>query len=139
MEDAWSAVVDAEPGPFRLVTEGQLDEIALAFADGIDLKSPWLHGHSSGVADLAATAATALGRPAEEVVRIRRGGLLHDIGRAGISTHIWDKPGPLTKAEWEQVRLHPYHTERILSRAPALVPLAGLAGMPHERLDAIWS
>jgi HD-GYP domain-containing protein (c-di-GMP phosphodiesterase class II) len=133
--DTWQAVVDAEPGAPRRVTEPQLDEIALAFADGLDLKSPWLHGHSSGVADLAATAAAGLGRPADEIARIRLAGLFHDIGRAGISTQIWDKPGPLTTAQWEQVRLHPYHTDRILSRCPALAPLAGLASMHHERLD----
>jgi HD-GYP domain-containing protein (c-di-GMP phosphodiesterase class II) len=101
----------------------------------VDLKSPWLHGHSSGVADLAAAAAAVLGRPADEIARIRRAGLFHDIGRAGISTQVWDKPGPLTTAQWEQVRLHPYHTDRILNRCPALAPLAGLASMHHERLD----
>jgi HD-GYP domain-containing protein (c-di-GMP phosphodiesterase class II) len=41
----------------------------------------------------------------------------------------------LTASEWEQVRLHPYHSERILSRSSALAPLAPLAGMHHERLD----
>ena len=136
VDDAWVAVVDGEPGPFRRMSSEQLEEIARAFGDGADLKSPWLHGHSSGVADLAGAAAAALGSPPEEVARVRRAGLLHDIGRAGISTRIWDKPGPLTTAEWEQVRLHPYHTERILGRAPALAPLARLAGMHHERLDA---
>ena len=135
LADTWRAVVDAEPGTCQSVTEAQLDEIALTFADGVDLKSPWLHGHSAGVANLAATAAAALGRPADEIVRIRRAGLFHDIGRAGISTQIWDKPGPLTTAQWEQVRLHPYHTDRILNRCPALAPLAGLASMHHERLD----
>jgi HD-GYP domain-containing protein (c-di-GMP phosphodiesterase class II) len=135
VSDTWRAVVDAEPGPPRRVTEAQLDEIALAYADGVDLKSPWLHGHSSGVANLAATTAAALGRPDDEIARIRRAGLLHDIGRAGISTQVWDKPGPLTSAQWEQVRLHPYHTDRILNRCPALAPLAGLASMHHERLD----
>ena len=136
VDDAWVAVVDAEPGPTRRMTGEQLDEVARAFGDAADLKSPWLHGHSSGVADLAGAAAAALGSPPMEVARVRRAGLLHDIGRAGISTGIWDKPGPLTTAEWEQVRLHPYHTERILGRAPVLAPLARLAGMHHERLDA---
>jgi HD-GYP domain-containing protein (c-di-GMP phosphodiesterase class II) len=133
--DTWQAVVDAEPGPPRRVTTAQLDEIALAFANAVDLKSPWLHGHSSGVANLAAAAAAALGRPVDEIARIRRAGLFHDIGRAGISTQIWDKPGPLTTAQREQVRLHPYHTDRVLNRCPALAPLAGLASMHHERLD----
>jgi DNA-binding NarL/FixJ family response regulator len=60
---------------------------------------------------------------------------LHDLGRIGVPNGIWDKPGPLTTAEWEQVRLHSYHSERILSRSSALAPLASLAGMHHERQD----
>jgi HD-GYP domain-containing protein (c-di-GMP phosphodiesterase class II) len=48
---------------------------------------------------------------------------------------IWQKPGPLTPDEWEQVRLHPYHTERVLSRSPFLSALAPVAGAHHERLD----
>src|SRR5690606_5636456 len=48
---------------------------------------------------------------------------------------IWDKPGPLTSTEWEQVRLHAYHTERILDRSPLLAELAPIAGMHHERID----
>jgi HD-GYP domain-containing protein (c-di-GMP phosphodiesterase class II) len=69
------------------------------------------------------------------VVSVRRAGLLHDLGRTGVPNGIWDKPGPLTETEWEQVRLHPYHSERILSRSSALAPLAPLAGMHHERQD----
>ena len=61
--------------------------------------------------------------------------LLHDIGRLAVTNAIWEKPGPLTAAEWEQVRLHPYHSERILSGSHALEPLARIAGMHHERLD----
>ena len=60
---------------------------------------------------------------------------LHDVGRAAISNTIWEKPGPLTSAQWEQVRMHAYHSERILATSGALAPLAALAGMHHERLD----
>jgi len=134
-EDAWLAVVAAEPEPHRRASEHELDEVAAGFADAIDLKSPFFHGHSSGVAALAASAAAAVGFGENDVALVRRAGLLHDIGRVGIPTGIWEKPGPLTTADWEQVRLHGYHTERILDRAPALAPLARLAGMHHERLD----
>ena len=61
--------------------------------------------------------------------------LLHDVGRAGVSNAIWEKPGPLTSAEWERVRMHPYHSERILAGSSALEPMARIAGMHHERLD----
>jgi DNA-binding CsgD family transcriptional regulator len=61
--------------------------------------------------------------------------LLHDLGRVGISAGVWTKAGPLTEREWEQVRLHPYYTERILARSPALAPIGALAALHCERLD----
>jgi HD-GYP domain-containing protein (c-di-GMP phosphodiesterase class II) len=133
--DASVAVIEAEPEPRRWVPEPRLDEVARAFADLVDLKSPFMHGHSTGVAGLAEAAAVNLGLPQTDKVRVRRAGLLHDLGRTGVPNGIWDKPGPLTASEWEQVRLHPYHSERILSRSSALAPLASLAGMHHERQD----
>ena len=54
--------------------------------------------------------------------------------RFEVST-IWDKPGPLTATEWERVRLHPYHSERILARSPALAPIGRVASMHHEHQD----
>jgi HD-GYP domain-containing protein (c-di-GMP phosphodiesterase class II) len=134
-DDLHVAVVAAEPGLRRTVTEGQLDQVARGFADVVDLKSPYLHGHSSGVAELAEAAAQLMGMPEPEVVAVRRAGLFHDLGRAGVATGLWDKPGPLSRSDWEQVRLHPYHTERILGRAPMLATVGRLAGAHHERLD----
>ena len=133
--DASVAVIEAEPEPCRSVSESRLDEVAQAFADMVDLKSPFMHGHSAAVAELTEAAAANFGLGENEVVSVRRAGLLHDLGRTGVPNGIWDKPGPLTETEWEQVRLHPYHSERILSRSSALAPLAPLAGMHHERLD----
>ena len=135
VSDPLLTVIDAEPEPHRSIAESRIDNLARAFADVTDLKSPWLHGHSTGVATLATAAARAMDRPNGEVTAIRRAGYLHDLGRVGVPSGIWDKPGPLTTAEWEQVRLHPYHAERILARSPALAHLAPLAGMHHERLD----
>jgi HD-GYP domain-containing protein (c-di-GMP phosphodiesterase class II) len=112
-----------------------MDEVAGALADVVDVKSPWLLGHSSGVARLAERAAAGLGLGGEEATALRRSGLLHDLGRVGVSNLVWDKPGALTASEWEQVRLHAYHTERILARSPVLAPLAQTAGMHHERAD----
>jgi len=62
-------------------------------------------------------------------------GHLHDIGRMGASAIVWDKEGPLSDGEWERVRLHAYHTDRILARAASLGPAAALAAGDHERLD----
>lgn len=131
---AWEATLDAEPRPHRLVPEADLDDILAVFADFVDLKSPFTLGHSRGVADLAGRAALALGLDEGAAATLRRAGLVHDLGRVGVASGIWDKPGPLNASEWERVRLHPYYTERILARCAALAPLA-VAGQHHERLD----
>lgn len=73
--------------------------------------------------------------PEAEVTTLRRAALVHDLGRVAVSTRIWQKPGPLTPDEWERVRLHAYHTERVLSRSPFLALLAPVAVAHHERLD----
>ncbi|MEX0834062.1 MAG: HD domain-containing phosphohydrolase [Actinomycetota bacterium] len=133
--DPLPAVIEAEPGVKRTVAEGDLDRCARAFADMIDLKTPFTHGHSSGVAELAERAGREMAMPEEDAVALRRAALFHDLGRLGVSNGIWEKPGPLSGGEWEQVRLHAYHAERTLGRSPALEPLARIAGMHHERLD----
>src|SRR4051794_38190641 len=135
-DDPWTAVLSCEPEPPRFVSERGIDDAAAAFADVADLKSTYLLGHSQRVAALAERAGGAMGMSPEQQTTLRRAGLLHDLGRAGVPTGVWDRPGPLTIADWEQVRLHAYHTERILSRTPALQPLARVAGMHHERIDA---
>jgi HD-GYP domain-containing protein (c-di-GMP phosphodiesterase class II) len=90
IDDPHLAVVAAEPGLRRSVTEGQLDQVARGFADVVDLKSPYLHGHSSSVAELAEAAARLMGMRELEVVAVRRAGLFHDLGRAGVPTGLWD-------------------------------------------------
>jgi HD-GYP domain-containing protein (c-di-GMP phosphodiesterase class II) len=135
-DSVWDAVLDVEPRPHPWLPESRLDALAAAFADFVDLKSPYTLGHSSGVAALAEGAARRLRLPDVEVTAIRRAALLHDLGRASVSNAIWDKPKPLTPVDWERVRLHPYYTERVLERSPVLRPLARLAGAHHERLDS---
>jgi HD-GYP domain-containing protein (c-di-GMP phosphodiesterase class II) len=80
-------------------------------------------------------AAGCLRLPDGDVALVRRAALLHDLGRVAVSSHVWERPGALTAAQREQVRLHPYHSERILVRSAALQPLARIAGMHHERQD----
>ena len=100
-----------------------------------DLISPYLAGHSAGVAELATAAAGRCRIDAADTTTLRRAALVHDLGRVAIGARIWQKPGPLDADEWEQVRLHPYQTERVLSRSPFLSALAPVAGAHHERLD----
>jgi len=131
----WADVMAAEPGPQPEVTEDRLDACLSAIADFADLKSMWTTGHSRGVADLAERAASLAGLAAAEVVTLRRAALVHDIGRVAVPVGVWGKPGPLTRGEHEQVRLHAYHSERVLEACPALRPLARLAGSHGERCD----
>ncbi len=133
--DPWGRVLALEPDPKLLVSARALTNVARGFADVVDLKCPFFHGHSSGVARLAEEAGRRMGRPDPELDALRLAGHLHDLGRAGVPTSLWEKPGPLSVAEWERVRLHPYLTERILTRSAVLSPLARLASLHHERLD----
>ena len=66
---------------------------------------------------------------------LRRAGLVHGLGRLGISNAIWDKRGPLGAGEWERVRMQPYLTERMLHQSEALAPLGAIAVQHRERLD----
>src|SRR6266404_786510 len=132
---SWDGVVGAEPGLARIVLDEDLDGVLEAMADLVDMKSPYMAGHSRGVANLAAEAARLSAMPNEEIVALRRAGFVHDLGRLGISNAIWEKPGPLTPAEVERVRLHPYLTDRMLAGLPGLARVRRLAARNRERLD----
>jgi HD-GYP domain-containing protein (c-di-GMP phosphodiesterase class II) len=131
----WDEVLASEPEP-RLTLEGEAIERALATMGAFaDLISPYFGGHSAGVAELASAAAERCRLDEAGAIAVRRAALVHDLGRVAISARTWQKPEPLNADEWEQVRLHPYHTERALSRSPFLSMLAPIAGAHHERLD----
>ncbi len=129
----WDEVLASEPKPALMVQD--IDHCLSVVADYVDLKSPWIRGHSRTVADLAEQAARLLGVTEDQVRDLRRAALVHDLGRVGVENGIWDKAGPLATAEWEKVRLHPYLTERVLSRCQALAELGEVASSHHERSD----
>ena len=87
------------------------------------------------MAELAEEAGGRLGWPPEQVLALRRAGLVHGFGRLGVSNSIWDRPGPLSAGEWERVRMYPYLTERMLHQSAALAPLGEIAVQVRERLD----
>lgn len=132
---SWDAVLALEPKPYPVLSEAELDTACLAIADFADLKSPYTPGHSRAVSALAGEAARRCGLPEADVIDVTRAGLLHDLGQIAVSTSIWIKPAPLGDAEWEQVRLHPYYGERVLSRPKPLARLGAIVGQHHERLD----
>jgi HD-GYP domain-containing protein (c-di-GMP phosphodiesterase class II) len=133
--DPRERILEVEPEPAIEMNQNELPQVAAAFGDLADLKTPFTHGHSKGVASLAKAAADGLRLDAATVSRLHVAALLHDLGRVGISNAIWEKPGSLTTAEWEQVRMHTYHSERILATSRVLEPISRIAGMHHERLD----
>src|SRR3954468_4098264 len=126
VEPAWDDVLECAP---PVATE--VDAACRAAAYFADLKSTYTLGHSTGVADVAEAGAWRLGLDADMV---RRAALLHDLGRVGVSTAIWEKPGRLSDGQWERVRLHPYLTGRALARG-SLAELGRVAALHHERLD----
>src|SRR5579871_4168574 len=131
----WNAVIEAEPALRIHLTEAEFDLALVAIADFVDLKSPYTLGHARAVSDLATETGARLGLPQEDVRTLGRAGLVHDLGRLGVSNAIWDKRGALGAGEWERVRLHPYLTERMLHQSTSLAPLAGIVVQHRERLD----
>ena len=132
----WDDLLAAEPEPHRLADDTALLEAARVMGDFADLKSIYLAGHSTTVEALTMDAAERLKLDPAECLMLQVAALAHDLGRVAVSAAIWDKPGPLNDSEWEAVRLHPYYSERLLSRARSLARAGQLAGMHHERVDA---
>ncbi|MFN2538417.1 MAG: HD domain-containing phosphohydrolase [Mycobacteriales bacterium] len=133
--DGWDALISGHDRLQRELTVPELDNALEAFADYADIKSPYTLGHSRGVAALAAAAARTVGLPHDDVTLVRRAGLVHDVGKIGVSASILDKPGKLTAAERERVRTHPYLTARTFSKQAALAAIGQLAALHHERMD----
>ena len=132
---SWDELIDAEPALRPAMSEEQLQRALEAIADLADLKSPYTTGHSRGVAALVSAAAGRCGLSAGQADEVRGAARLHDLGRLGVPSAIWDKPGPLSAAEFERVRLYPYFTQRMFSRSARLAPLAEIAGQHPGRLD----
>ena len=131
----WEETLACEPGP-RLTLEGEAIDRALgAMGDFADLASPYLVGHSAGVAELATAAAQRCRLETADLVQVRRGALVHDLGRVAVPVRVWQKAAPLTPDDWERVRLHAYHSERVLTRSRFLAAVAPVASFHHERLD----
>ena len=131
-----ATVASAEPeGRAIEADESRLNDIAVAFAWVIDAKSPFTYHHSERVADFAVKIGRELGVDDAAAVRLRRAGLLHDIGKLSVPNRILDKPGKLTPREWEAIKLHPYYTYQILERVPVFGELAFDASAHHERID----
>lgn len=112
-----------------------VDDIAAAFADVIDAKSPFTAGHSRRVTLFTDMIAEEMGVDAGRRRWLRRAALLHDIGKLAVSNQILDKPGKPEESEWVSIRSHPAHSADILRQVAIFRDLAAIAGAHHERLD----
>ena len=133
--EPWDAVLALEPEPHRMLTGAELDDALTVVADFIDLKSPYMGGHSRRCAQVAADAGQVLGLDDDAALALRRAALVHDFGTTVVPNSIWDKPAPLTRAEFDRVELHPMVTEQMLRRSPALAVLNPIASAHHEKCD----
>lgn len=134
-DSAWSEILAAEPKPWNELEGDHIDRALGSIGDFADLISPWLAGHSAGLARLVAGAADEAGFDNDQTRDVRRAAYVHDVGRVAVSPEVWEKEGSLSRDEYEQVRLHPYHTERILSQSTWFAPIVAAARDHHERLD----
>jgi HD-GYP domain-containing protein (c-di-GMP phosphodiesterase class II) len=136
--DIERAVSDIQPfgaGQESPLDDDYLDDIATAFGQVVDAKSPYTSGHSARVALYTDMIGEALGLSESRRRWLKRGALLHDVGKLGVSNSVLDKAGALDRSEWDAVKLHAEFTETILGRIGAFRELAAIAGAHHERLD----
>jgi HD-GYP domain-containing protein (c-di-GMP phosphodiesterase class II) len=135
-EDAAELVSALEPPDrVQLVDDAALDRIAGAFARVIDAKSPFTARHSERVAEIAVAVGALLELTPHELRRLGHAGLLHDIGKLGVSNLILDKPSGLNAAERAGIELHPAFTREFLDRVSPFRELAADAAAHHEKLD----
>lgn len=135
-QDIDRAVFALEPAGHEVaLDEDYLDDIAAAFGQVVDAKSPYTSGHSGRVALYTDLIGEQLGLSEQRRRWLKRGALLHDVGKLGVSNSVLDKAGSLDRDEWDAVRQHAEYTETILGRIAAFAELATIAGAHHERLD----
>lgn len=117
-------------------------ELALAYdttlegwSSALDLRDKETEGHTQRVTELTVRFAQAMDIDEAELVHIRRGSLLHDIGKMGIPDSILLKPDRLTSEEWEIMRLHPTYAFKLLSPISYLRPALDIPYCHHEKWD----
>ena len=106
-----------------------------SLAHALDMRDKEVEGHLVRVADITVRLARAMGVPEEDLVHIRRGALLHDIGKMVIPDSVLLKPSALTEDEWEVMHRHPVYAYEMLSPIPLLVPALDIPHCHHERWD----
>jgi diguanylate cyclase (GGDEF)-like protein/putative nucleotidyltransferase with HDIG domain len=111
------------------------EELLQSFSYVIDMRDPYVFGHSDHVVTYAVKIAKRIGLPDSQVELIRRAGLLHDIGKLGISEQILNKPERLEPHEFEVIKKHPVIGASILGKVESLQELVPIVRHHHERID----
>lgn len=106
-----------------------------ALARAIDAKSSWTAGHSDRVTALSGALGRTLGIDGVQLDRLERGGLLHDIGKIGVTSRVLDKEGPLTLEEWNEIRSHTTLGGQILEPITRFADIIPIVVHHHERWD----
>ena len=111
------------------------DATIVGWSRALELRDRETKGHSMRVTDMTIALARKMNISSEELIHIRRGALLHDIGKMGIPDGILNKPGPLTDEEWEIMRMHPVYAYNLLSPIEFLKPALDIPYSHHERFN----
>jgi PAS domain S-box-containing protein len=111
------------------------DATIVGWSRALELRDRETKGHSTRVTDMTIELSRKMNISSEELIHIRRGSLLHDIGKMGIPDAILNKPGPLTEEEWEIMRMHPVYAFNLLSPIEFLKPALDIPYCHHERFD----
>jgi putative two-component system response regulator len=111
------------------------EAVLFSLARSIEGKDPYTHGHCERLADYSAILGEALNLPAEQITALRRGGVVHDIGKIAVPDSILLKPSALSAAEWELVREHPALGERICAPLKSFRLVLPIIRHHHEKRD----
>jgi putative nucleotidyltransferase with HDIG domain len=111
------------------------DNTLEGWSRALDLRDKETEGHTQRVTEMTIKLARYMGMSDADLVHVRRGALLHDIGKMGIPDSILLKPGPLTDEEWEIMRLHPVYAFELLSPISFLKPSLDIPYCHHEKWD----
>lgn len=119
----------------NLALTNAYDSTLEGWVRALDLRDRETEGHTKRVAKLTVELARRVGVPEDELVHVRRGALLHDIGKIGIPDAVLKKPGPLDEEEWTLMREHPGWAHEMISAVDFLQPALDILYCHHERWD----
>ena len=116
-------------------TERTYDTTLQALSNALDVRDSETEGHSRRVVEYMELVVRELDVPTSQLATLRRGALLHDIGKIGVPDNVLRKPAALSEAEWTLMKRHPEHGARIISRIPFLEDVSRIVRHHHERWD----